>query len=140
MSQRLSVIADETLHALARILLRICSPRRACAILAQVGALLPPYNERSDILRAALRVGGRGTCLSRALAVAARAPEAELVIGVAPRTSDRLLAHAWLELSGELIDPSDGAGLEMEQLCRGRLRHMVAGRLSRCFISIGKGV
>jgi transglutaminase superfamily protein len=111
-------MTDRVLHALAFILLRVSSPQRAYAILTRVGAVLPPHADRSALLRANMRLRPRGTCLSRALAVAARAPNAELVIGVAPPAGRGLLAHAWLELSGEPIDPSDVAGDEIV-----RLRH-----------------
>jgi Transglutaminase-like superfamily len=109
-------MTDEALHAFARILLRFCSPRRAYTILARVGSLLPSYDERSDVLRAGARIQRRGTCLSRALTVAARSPEAEVVIGVAPRPGERLLAHAWLELAGVPLHESDVAGSEIVRL------------------------
>ena len=113
-----ATMTDEALHALARILLRLCSPRRTLSIVGQVGALLPPHNDRQDVMRAGARIAavGRGTCLSRALAVAARAPQAEIVIGVAPRRGEPLRAHAWLELSGEPLDPADVAGREIARL------------------------
>jgi hypothetical protein len=107
---------DEALHAFARVLLRCCSPRRAYEILRRVGALLPPHADRDGVLRASALIRRRGTCLSRALAVAARAPAAELVIAVTPRPNDRLLAHAWLELAGEPVAPSEVAGSEIARL------------------------
>jgi hypothetical protein len=109
---------DDALHALARILLRLCSVPRAHAILGHVGALLPQRRTRAEVWRAAMRVRS-GTCLSRALAVVARAPDAEMVIGVAPRAGDPLFAHAWLEQAGEPIDPADVAGHEIARLRRG---------------------
>jgi hypothetical protein len=109
-------MTDEVLHALARFLLRVCSPKHAHAILVRVGALFPRHVDRSDVLSAGTRVRGRGTCLSRALAVAARSPDAELVIGVAPRVGERLFAHAWVEVAGEPIDPTDVAGGEIVRL------------------------
>jgi hypothetical protein len=46
----------------------------------------------------------RGSCLSRSLAIAARLPGSTVVIGVDPRRSARLSAHAWVELGSEIID------------------------------------
>src|ERR1700704_603630 len=104
---------DEAIHLFARILLRICSPARTYAVVTRVGALLPQHRTRTEVCYAANRVRRRGTCLSRALAVAARGPHVEMVIGVTPRIGDPLFAHAWLELAGEPIDPSDVAGHEI---------------------------
>jgi hypothetical protein len=109
-------VTDEALHGLARLLLRLCSPQRAHALLVGIGALLPPRAQRSEIRRAAWRLRRRGTCLSRSLALAARIPDAEIVIGVAPRTDALFFAHAWLELHGEAIDPSDREGSEIARL------------------------
>ncbi len=111
-------MTDELLHALTRLLLRCCSPRRAYAIVTHVGKLLPPLVDRSDLVIAGARVRRRGTCLSRALTLAARAPHAELVIGVAPRAGQALFAHAWLELGGEPIDRAEVAGVEIARLRR----------------------
>ena len=113
-------MTDEVIHLLARALLHVCSPRRAHAILTRVGQLLPQHRDRNDVIEAAHRLQKHGTCLSRALAVAARADQAELVIGISPRTIGRPFAHAWLELSGLPIDPSDAVGVEIARL--GRLR------------------
>ena len=44
------------------------------------------------------------------MAIAARAQDAEVVIGVDTRADEQLFAHAWLEIAGEPIDPSDVAG------------------------------
>lgn len=114
---------DEALHAFARVLLRCCSPRRAYEILRRVGALLPPHVDRDGVVRASASMKRRGTCLSRALAVAARAPAAELVIAVTPFPNDRLFAHAWLELAGEPIAVSEVAGSEIARLGNGRVAH-----------------
>ena len=68
-----------------------------------MGAFLPPLVRRADIAKSASRLRSRGTCLSRSLALAARMPEAEVVIGAAPRRGERLFAHAWVELRGEPV-------------------------------------
>ena len=107
---------DELFLVLTRIVLRLCPPLQAYAILTRLGALLPPHDDLSDVLRVRNRVRGRGSCLSRALAVAARAPQVDLVIGVTPRPNMPLFAHAWLELAGMPIDPSDVAGSEIARI------------------------
>ena len=109
-------MTDEVLHGLTCILLRLCSPQRAHAIVSRVGALLPALDDRAAVRRAGMRIRNRGTCLSRALAVAARAPDADVVIGLVPPSGQRLLAHVWLELGGEPIDWSDVAGDEIARL------------------------
>jgi hypothetical protein len=109
-------MTDEGLHLLARVLLRLCSPQRAHEILTRVGGLLHPHADRSELLRAGRRMRSHGTCLSRALAVAARAPQAEIVIGVLPRRGQRLLAHAWLEVCGMPLNPSDVVGTEIARI------------------------
>lgn len=106
-------MTDQGLHTLARLLLRVCSPRRVHAILSYLGGFLPPHVDRDDLLRAERRMRGRGSCLSRGLAVAARAPHADLVIGVAPPARAGFFAHAWLELAGEPIDHAEVAGDEI---------------------------
>jgi hypothetical protein len=109
-------MTDEALHAVARLLLRLTSPQRAREILGHVGTFLPAHETRSDMLRAHARLQKRGTCLTRSLAVAARAPEVDLVIGITSGAGLGIRAHAWLELSGEPIDPSDVAGRELARI------------------------
>jgi hypothetical protein len=111
-------MTDESMHLLAIVLLRLCSPKRAYEILARVGNLLSPLEDRSAVVSAERRIRSRGTCLSRALALASRSPGAELVIGVAPRLGQPLFAHAWLELYGKPIHPSQVAGSEIVRIGR----------------------
>jgi hypothetical protein len=106
-------MTDEVLHVLARAMLRACSPQRAHAFLMRIGALLPQHRTMAEVRRAAASLKRRGTCLSQSLTLAARAPGSQIVIGVAPRIDSRLAAHAWLEMAGEPIDPSDVAGKEI---------------------------
>jgi len=120
-------MTDESLHLLARVLLRVCSLPNTYTTLIRLGALFPPHRDRNRLLRASDRVRGRGTCLTRALAVAARAPAADVVIGIPPREDDRFVAHAWLELGGEPVDPAEVTGPEIARL---RKR---ANKPRRCF-------
>ena len=116
-------MTDRVLHSMARLLLRFSSPGRAHELLGRVGALLPPHADRGELLRARARLR-HGTCLSRSLALAARAPQADLVIGVTSGPNSPMSAHAWLELSGEPIDPSDVAGSEIARIRRAPHRRL----------------
>lgn len=109
---------DPVLHLLARALLRAVSPMRARSILVGVGALFPAPRP-SELRDAAERLSRRGTCLSRALALSARTPASEVVIGVDLRPGAELSAHAWLEVEGKPLNPLDPAGTEIARL-RGR--------------------
>src|SRR5262249_34007260 len=61
------------------------------------------------------RLGGRGTCLSRSLAVSARCPGSQVVLGVVPPGAERrppaerrpIEAHAWVEIDGVALPESD---------------------------------
>lgn len=89
---------------------------RAHAILLRIGARLAHNQTPDGARRAARAIARQGTCLSRALAVAARTPTADVVIGVEPRKDAPLFAHAWLEMNGVPIDPSEVAGTVIARL------------------------
>ena len=60
-----------------------------------------------------------GTCLSRALAVAAAVNGAEVVIGVTALKGPRVSAHAWLEIQGVRVDTNpDGGSPLPDELAR----------------------
>ncbi len=104
------------LLAAAHALLRVLPPLRAHALLVRAGSLLPQIRSPEEARDAYAKLSGHGTCLSRALAVAARAPTADLVIGVAPGGSSPLFAHAWLEMDGVSIDASEVAGAAIARI------------------------
>jgi len=110
------MMADLGLTLVARGLLHVCSPLRAHALLVRMGALLPQLRTPAEARQAVQALRGRGTCLSRSLAVAARAPAADVVIGVAPRGHAPLMAHAWVEMDGAPLDPSDVSGTVIARL------------------------
>jgi hypothetical protein len=101
---------------LARGLLQTAPPMRVHALMLRVGAWLPPHLTPEEAQRAARSLGRRGSCLSRALAVAARAPAADVVIAVEPRGAAPLFAHAWVEMDGAPIDPAEVAGVVIARL------------------------
>jgi hypothetical protein len=109
------VFQDLALLVLAHGLLRVFPPLRAHALLLRVGRRLPEIRTPEEAREASARLGRLGSCLSRALTVAARTPTADVVIGVAP-TASPLFAHAWLEMSGRPVDPSDVAGAAIARL------------------------
>lgn len=108
-------VVDHALHALAYAALRVMPPNRAHAVVMRAGSLFRQRRSRDDVRRAAARLR-RGTCLSRALAIAARAPDSEVVIGVHPPGAFE--AHAWVELSGAPLLSSDPRGAEIVRLRR----------------------
>ena len=116
MSNWRSVLQDSSVHIVARILLRTCSPARTHALLLRIGARLTPIDTVDEARRASRAIARHGTCLSRAVAVAARTPTADVVIGVEPRKDAPLFAHAWIEMNGSPIDPSDVAGTVIARL------------------------
>ncbi|WP_394848339.1 lasso peptide biosynthesis protein [Pendulispora brunnea] len=74
----------------------------------------------SEARDAAAALDGAGTCLSRALTIAACLPCSEVVIGVDPngKTALPIFAHAWVEVSTVPIRPTDVQGLEIARLGR----------------------
>ncbi|APR99539.1 lasso peptide biosynthesis B2 protein [Pajaroellobacter abortibovis] len=98
------IVINHILHVLAYALLHIQKPQRAKTILDQIGKLLPPLDSSSKVEKAVRTLWG-GTCLSRALTIAARTPKAEVIIGVNP--PGPTLAHAWVEIEGIAVTPTD---------------------------------
>jgi hypothetical protein len=108
------------LHLAAQVALRGRSPVAAKQIVDRLGRAMRPFRSVEEALEAHEILRGRGACLTRALAVASRAPGAEVVIGVNPRQSAHLVAHAWIEVGGVTIGerqgPSAGAITELARL------------------------
>lgn len=103
------------LHTLAWVALRVGSPRTARKFTARAGRLFSPMN-LPELRRADRILRSRGTCLSRSLALAARAAEASVVIGVDRRPSARLSAHAWVEVGHAPLNVEDRQGTEIVRL------------------------
>jgi hypothetical protein len=104
------MVLDRAMLLGAQALLRVVAPPRALRVLRALGAGLPRLRSAAEMRTALTSVRGRGTCLSRSLAVAARAPEARVVIGVDPTGRECGFAHAWLEYQGFPLEPGDVAG------------------------------
>jgi|HubBroStandDraft_2_1064218.scaffolds.fasta_scaffold547641_2 hypothetical protein len=113
-------LCDFAIHVAAWSLLRArCSPLTTHMILRRAGAWLPVIESPDQARVVARSLLRHGTCLSRSLALAARAPSADVVIGVSPRQDAPLHAHAWIEMNGAPLEPTDVAGEEIARL-RGR--------------------
>ncbi len=59
---------------------------------------------------------GRGSCLARSIAIAARAPAAEVAIGVDPGRPEGFAAHASIEIDGKPLDSADPMGQVIARL------------------------
>jgi hypothetical protein len=106
------------LHWLARVALRVASPLRAKALLDGIGSRLPPLRGVEKARSAVRTLFPSGSCLSRAVTVAATVPSAEVVIGVDPWSAARVLAHAWLEIEGVRVDTRPGDAQFPDELAR----------------------
>jgi hypothetical protein len=101
------MLENHLLNFLARVALKGASPLNAKRLVDVVGGLFPPLSP-AEARKVASRLEGHGTCLSRSLALAARVPGAEVVIGRVP--GDAFWAHAWVERDGNVISPQAEAG------------------------------
>lgn len=109
---------DAALLITACLLLRAYPPTRAHAMMRKIGRLLPMRETGAELRRASERLRG-GSCLSRSLALAARAPSADVVIGVELTGGTAFFAHAWLEVDRSALTSDDPRGTEIARLsCR----------------------
>lgn len=105
------------LHVVARLALRVLPPRRAKEVVYEAARVLPLFSSEDEARVAASALDGHGTCLSRALCVAARLPGASVVIGVGPGGERTMVqAHAWVEMRGVPLRESDPRGEEIARL------------------------
>jgi len=110
------MVRARLLHLCARGLLRLASPRRAHAIMLRIGTILPALTSAEELQNAVMALGNAGTCLSRSLVIACWTPASEVVIGVELRPEARLLAHAWVEVAGEVLQFLPPVGREIARL------------------------
>jgi hypothetical protein len=97
----MSLLGGHLLHLAARLATRLWAPERAKWVTDAVGFCMPRLRSSIEAGAYLAELSGRGTCLTRALAVAARWPGAEVVIG--GRTGEKgagFSAHAWVENEG----------------------------------------
>ena len=113
-----SFFADNSLNGLAYLALRVASPLRAKRWLSRIGCLYPTLSTPEDAQRMMKRLGNRGTCLSRSLAIRVRCPSSEVVIGVqsphnraaAAQSTRAVDAHAWVEVGGVAVNEGPDSG------------------------------
>jgi hypothetical protein len=101
------------LHWVARAALRLRPPLQAKALVDGVARFLPSLEGVEDARAAVRELFPSGSCLSRAMAIAAAVPSAEVVIGVGGWPSTPLSAHAWLQIGGVNVDASPGSRAEL---------------------------
>ena len=105
-----SLMRLHALHLVARIALRTRPPLRAKALVDRAARISPTLRGVGDA-QAAIRVlFPTGSCLSRALTVAAALPNAEVVLGMDPWKGASATAHAWLEIGNARVDTNPVSG------------------------------
>jgi hypothetical protein len=106
---------NRLLHVVARLAVRASTPLRAKRIVDALGGLLPPLSV-GEAMRIAQELEGAGTCLSRALTIAARLPRSQVVIGSDGPTESSFAAHAWVERDGTIVSATPPARVEIARL------------------------
>jgi Transglutaminase-like superfamily len=111
-------LVDETgLHLVAWLSVRFRSPRTAKRIVDAAAAVIShPFPDREAARRAALRLSNVGTCLTRAMTIAARLPGSYVVIGRRFEKDAPFLAHAWVEQDGVALEPVDEGTVEIARI------------------------
>jgi hypothetical protein len=102
------VIADRLLHVVALVAVRARPPLEAKRVVDAFGRLMPKLSP-NDAVRLGKAMEGRGSCLTRALAVSARLPGSEVVLGTDGTGDGEFTAHAWVEHGGRLIEGAPAA-------------------------------
>jgi hypothetical protein len=105
--KRLPFVGSLRLHALhwlARVALRVRSPLEAKAVVDRIARRFPPLDGVEGARAAMRQLFPAGSCLSRALTIAAMLPGTEVVLGVDPWRAARVTGHAWLEIDSVRID------------------------------------
>ena len=107
------------LHLLTRLALRMRKPLQAKALVDRIGRRVLNLSNADEARAAMMELFPRGTCLSRAMTIAAGTPDAEVVIGIDVWSSARTTAHAWLQIGEVCVDTRPpGAGHLPDELTR----------------------
>ena len=112
------MIRLHALHAVAWTALRALPPLRAKWLVDRLGRALPTLSPE-EARRAAVALEVAGTCLSRALTIAACVPGSEVVIAAdpsRPRRRGSWSAHAWVEIDGVAVASKDEAARVIARL------------------------
>jgi hypothetical protein len=110
------MIGTRVLHAIAKLVIRTRPPLVAKRIVDALGRALPVLS-LGDAMRIAQELEGSGTCLTRALAISARLPGSQVVIGSdGPSTPGFFGAHAWVEREGTIVSATMPSRFEIARL------------------------
>jgi hypothetical protein len=101
------------LHWLARAALRVRPPLQAKALVDRIAGAFPALDGVDDARAAVRELYPSGSCLSRAVTIAATLPGAEIVIGVDAWSAARLSAHAWLQIDNVNVDTTPGTDTQL---------------------------
>jgi hypothetical protein len=99
-------IANQLLNRIAWLAIRIWPPVEAKRRVDALGSWLGPL-DIEEAERALAELYG-GSCLTRALALAARVRDAQIVIGARCGGAAPFYAHAWVESRGQAIGSVEG--------------------------------
>lgn len=102
-------------HALCYFAVKRVAPGRWPRFTGRLRPLVGLGRGEALAKRVAHWVAGRGTCLSRAMAVASCVEGATVVVGVRPGADGEGRgrfdgAHAWVELDGRVVEPTEADG------------------------------
>jgi len=108
----MNVLVSHSVHLIAHVFLSIFGPKRGFRHTRQFAKhmRLDPYGAR----HVAALLEPYGTCLTRAIAVAARLPNSTVVLG--GMVEERLHAHAWVEVGGRPLRSWDSCGEPIARL------------------------
>lgn len=100
------------LHGAAWLAVRVLSPSTAKRAVDAVARLVPSFSSEEEAREGERALGSIGSCLTRALTIAALLPGSEVIIGVDPSRAAKLHAHAWVEVNGRPLGDNQGDGVE----------------------------
>jgi Transglutaminase-like superfamily len=103
------------LHGIARVALRAQTPLRAKRTVDAFARWLPALS-LGEAMRVAQELEGSGTCLTRALTIAARLTGSQVVIGSDGTPDEKFAAHAWVERDGTIVSASMPSRYEIARL------------------------
>jgi hypothetical protein len=115
-------VADNTFHAFAFVALQLGSPRQAHSWIKAAASAWPRIGDIQQARAVVRRLGNRGTCLSRALAVATRCAESQVVFGIARNRAESsferasIQAHAWVEVNQVPLEATRDNWMEVGRL------------------------
>jgi hypothetical protein len=104
------------LHCVAWMAVRFLSPTSAKRAVDTVARLVPSFASEEEAEQGARALSAHGSCLTRAMTVAALLPGSEVAIGVDHSRSATLHAHAWVEVNGRPLGDTKGQSEGMQRM------------------------